>query len=113
MTNSFKTLAAAAIVAVAGSAAFAGPNYIIPGNQASSKTTANVELVRADAPATLEVYSVHGGERVALLGSTDVKAGANTDVKVSLSTAPRSNIEFVLVGSNGADLANTNVNNIQ
>ncbi|MDO6456035.1 hypothetical protein Q4494_03010 [Celeribacter halophilus] len=114
MTFSLKTLTAAAIVAVAGTAAVAGPNYIIPGNQSATKTVANVELVRAEAPATLEVYSVHGGERVALLGSTDVNAGANSDVKVSLDAgAAEANLEFVLVGSNGATLADKSINNYQ
>jgi len=49
MTNSIKTLVAAAVVAVAGSAAFAGPNYIIPGQAQSLTSTVNLDLVRADA----------------------------------------------------------------
>ncbi|ATG48976.1 hypothetical protein CEW89_16200 [Celeribacter ethanolicus] len=105
MTFSLKTLSAAAIVAVAGSAAFAGPNYIIPGDQSDLKTVASVDLVRADENATLQVYNFHGGERGALLGAADVNAGANTNVKVRLTAAPTSDVEFVLVGSNGAPLA--------
>ncbi|WP_460275579.1 hypothetical protein [Celeribacter sp. ULVN23_4] len=105
MTFSLKTLSAAALVAVAGSAAFAGPNYIMPGSQNDLKNVASVDLVRADENSTLQVYDFHGGERGALLGSTDVNAGANTDVKVRLSSHPASSVEFVLVGSNGAPLA--------
>lgn len=105
MTFSLKTLSAAAIVAVAGSAAFAGPNYIVPGSQSELKTVANVDLVRAEANSTLQVYDFNNGERGALLGSADVNAGANTDVKVKLSQKAGSDVEFVLVSSNGAPLA--------
>ncbi|SFJ36775.1 hypothetical protein [Celeribacter neptunius] len=105
MTFSVKTLAAAALVAVAGSAAVAGPNYIIAGNQSDLKSVATVDLVRADQNATLQVYDFHTGERGALLGSATVRAGANSDVKVQLSKRPTSDVEFVLVSSNGADLA--------
>jgi hypothetical protein len=105
MTFSLKTLSAAAVIAVAGSAAFAGPNYIIPGSQSGLQSVATVDLVRADENATLQVYDFHTGERGALLGSTKVHAGANTDVKVRLSQKPLSDVEFVLVGNNNAPLA--------
>ncbi|SFJ36806.1 hypothetical protein [Celeribacter neptunius] len=113
MTFSVKTLAAAALVAVAGSAAVAGPNYIITGVQKDIKSVTTVDLVRADQAGTLEVYNFHNGERGALLGSADVNAGANTDVKVRLSNAPLNKVEYVLVGNNGAELAATDVNNYQ
>lgn len=114
MTYSFKTLAAAAVVAVAGSAAVAGPNLIFPGSSNEVKSVATVDLVRADENATLEVYDFHGGERGALLGSTDVNAGANTNVKVQLSQNALNDVQYVLVGDNGSTLAVQKLtNNIQ
>lgn len=112
MTSSIKTIIAAALVATAGSAAFAGP-AIVTGVQKDIKSVATVDLVRADQAGTLEVYDFHRGERGALLGSADVNAGANTDVKVRLSAPANKNVEFVLVGNNGAELAATDVNNYQ
>jgi len=105
MTYSFKTLAAAAVVAVAGSAAFAGPNYIFPGASNEVKSVATVDLVRADENATLQVYDFHAGERGDLLGSTNVNAGANSNVKVRLSRSATSDVQYVLVGDNGSTLA--------
>lgn len=111
MTN-LKTLAAAAVVAVAGSAAFAGPNYIVPGQAQSLNTSATLDLVRADTDATVYIYDFHGGERGALLGSADVKAGANTDVTIKFKAAAIDDTIAVL--SDGVnELAISDVNNIQ
>lgn len=113
MTNSFKTLAAAAVVAVAGSAAFAGPNYIIPGQAQSLTSTVNLDLVRADTNSTVYIYDFHNGERGALLGSEAVHAGANTNVKVQLSRPAISDAIAVLSNDGVNTLAVRDVNNVQ
>lgn len=112
MTFSAKTLVAAAFVAVAGSAAVAGPNQIIVHSAQNLGTSATLDLVRADSDATVYIYDFHGGERGALLGSAPVNAGANADVHVSFKRAATGDAVAVL--SNGAsDLAVSDVNNIQ
>lgn len=113
MTNSFKTLVAAAVVAVAGSAAFAGPNYIIPGQAQALNSTVTLDLVRADTDSTVYIYDFHKGERGALLGSETVRAGANTDVKVRLSQ-PALDGALVVLSNDGVNaLAVRDVNHIR
>nr|WP_321511493.1 hypothetical protein [uncultured Celeribacter sp.] len=109
MTYSLKTLTAAAIVAVAGSAAFAGPNYIMPGEAQNLNSSVTLDLVRADANATVDVYDFHGGERGALLGSAPVKAGANTDVYVPLSRPASKDAVAVLMQA-GSEVATVDLN---
>ncbi|MCA0044500.1 hypothetical protein [Celeribacter litoreus] len=110
--TTLKTLAAAAVVAVAGSAAFAGPNYIVQSNPQNLTSVATLDLVRAETDATVSIYDFHGGERGELLGTTDVTAGANTNVKVRLK--PSNSEDIIAVLSNGAgELAVSDVNNFQ
>ena len=111
MTSSIKTLVAAALVATAGSAAFAGPSYIISGNAQSLNSAASLDLVRADSDATVYIYDFHGGQRGELLGSAPVKAGANSDVFINLKRP--ANGDAIAVLSNGSELAVSDVNNIQ
>lgn len=87
--NSVKTLAAAALLAVATSGtAFAANmdyNYIVPGEIQSLNSVVNLDLVRASDAGTVSIYDYSDGTQGALLGSAEVHPGANTDVKVQLS----------------------------
>lgn len=113
MNTSIKTIVAAAAVAVAGSAAFAGPSYIFSGPAQNLTSYADLELVRADTDATVYIYDFHNGERGALLGSEQVNAGANTNVKVQLNQAATSDVIAVLSADGVTDLAVSDVNNVQ
>nr|WP_319247856.1 hypothetical protein [uncultured Celeribacter sp.] len=109
MTMNFKALAAAALVAVAGSAAVAGPNYIMPGAAQSLGADAKLDLVRTDAPSTVSIYNFHNGERGELLGSTVVNAGANTDVYVPLNR-PGGQDALAVISQGGSDVASVKLN---
>ncbi|AJE45488.1 hypothetical protein [Celeribacter indicus] len=108
MTNAVKTLFAAAIVAVAGSAAFAGPNYIRAGEAQSLGKVVNLDIVRADTASTVNIYDFHAGQRGELLGSAHVTAGANSDVKVHL-TRPAFRDTLAVLSNGSSEVAITEV----
>lgn len=104
-TSTAKTLISAALIAGAASAATAGgANAIFQGDAQNIDTLLNLDLVRSSANGTVEIYDFHKGERGALLGSTDVHAGANTDVKVRISPTAANEVLAVL-SVNGAEVA--------
>lgn len=94
MKTSFTALAAAAFVAVAGSAAVASP--VILQGDASDTSYVELGLVRADAATTVEIYDYHAGEKGELLGSAPIHAGANQNVKVRLGETPSNDVIAVL-----------------
>ena len=108
MTFSLKPLAAAALVAVAGSAAVADSGYILQGEAQKLKTSVTLDLVNTDTDATVEVYDFHGGERGALLGTAPVKAGATTDVFVRF-TRPASKSAVAVLNQGGQEVATTDL----
>ena len=82
----FKT-ATLALAALAASATIASAdiNYINSFAQEQNKDTQiELGLVRAQADGVVEVFSFHKGEVGQLLGSTDVHAGANSQVNVNI-----------------------------
>ena len=105
MTTTVKTLAAASVLAVATTtASFAGSagyNYIIPGEQMELKTELSLNMVRASENGTVSVYDFTHGEKGALLGSTEVHAGANQDVKIMLNANAAQDAIIVLTTEDG------------
>ena len=85
-------LAAAASVALASTAAadFSFNEMDISGS------TAELGQISVAGNASVNVYDFHGGEQGALLGSTDLAAGANYDVRVKLGQRPVNDVIAVL-----------------
>ncbi|MCA0043671.1 hypothetical protein [Celeribacter litoreus] len=98
-----KSAFAAALLASAGSAAFAGTNYILPGHAQDTRSEITLDLVRADSDGVVRIYQEHVGAMGALLGSEDVHAGANQDVRIRLTRPGLGDVMAVLVtdGSTG------------
>ena len=91
----FKTVSLA-LAAVAASATIASADSYISNFVEEQSRDSQVELgtVRAAADGVVEIYTYHGGELGALLGSEAVMAGANADVNVDI---PRSNLDAIAV----------------
>lgn len=94
--HSMKTIAAATLLAVAGSAAFAGTNYIKVGEAQNTNSGVTLELVRAEANGMIYAYDIKTGTDGKVLGSAPVKAGTNTHVRVNFDTPAMSDVLTVL-----------------
>ncbi|WP_198403483.1 hypothetical protein [Celeribacter ethanolicus] len=95
-THSMKTIVAASLIAVAGSAAFAGSNYIKPGEAQNTNSGVTLELVRAETDGVIYAYDNKSGTDGKVLGSAPVKAGVNTDVRVNFTTPALNDVLTVL-----------------
>ena len=92
----FKT-ATLALAAIAASATIASASINDLSNFSMEQDRGNqveLGLVRATSDGVVEVYTFHKGEVGALLGSTDVHAGANTDVDVQI---PRTGVDAIAI----------------
>lgn len=92
---SIKTAILAATIAVTGSLASAGSNFQLDYNIDASS---NVELglIRSEANGVVEVYNFQGGVAGELLGTQNVHAGANRDVRINIGSKPRFDVLAVL-----------------
>jgi hypothetical protein len=94
---SVKTLAIAAAIAATSTAAFAsGSDHIFLGEGQKVTTQVELDLVRASSAGTVDIYSFHKGVQGELLGSAAVRAGANTDLNISLDKAATTDVIAVL-----------------
>lgn len=113
--NSVKTLTAAALVAFATSgAAFADNmdyNYIVPGEIQSLNSVINLDLVRASEAGTVSIYDYSQGTQGDLLGTADVHAGANPNVKVEV-TPNVAQKALVVLSEQGAPVATSTLHNL-
>nr|WP_321510060.1 hypothetical protein [uncultured Celeribacter sp.] len=99
MFNKFaQTLAVTAALAVSSTAAFAGSSYIMPGQAQNLRASVKLDLVRAEQNGTVSVFNKAG----TLLGQTNVKAGASTDVLVPFSHANDQSV-LVVYTADGSD----------
>ena len=98
MTKYLPFAAVAALVAATG-AAMASGLPLEPVQRAD--THLELGTVTSDGPGTVEVYSYRLGQQGALLGSTPVKAGANTNVDVNLTAHPLEPVLVVLTDDTG------------
>ena len=92
----FKTVSLA-IAAIAASATIASANINDTSNfvmEQDHENQVELGLVRANGDGVVEVYTFHKGEIGALLGSTDVHAGANLDVDVNIL---RSDVDAIAI----------------
>lgn len=86
------TVAATASFASAASA----QSYFGIGTTINNSAIAELGLVRAQSDGVVAIYDNAAGAQGALLGSKAVRAGANSDVRVSLGSAPARGVIAVL-----------------
>lgn len=89
-----KTLALAAAASVA-LASTASANFSF-NEMDISGSTAELGQVTANGAGVVEIFEFHGGEKGDLLGSTNLAAGANYDVRVKLGQRPINDVIAVL-----------------
>lgn len=98
-----KTIALAAAT-VAATASIASAYNAFPFGETFDQTdTLELDFVRAESAGVVEIYDYHTGVRGALLGTEDVRAGVNTDVKIDLGHGANTDILAVLK-VNGQDV---------
>ncbi len=91
-----KSLTLAAGVVLATTTFAVAENAFPIGESFESTDLLELDVVRAEADGVLEVYDYHRGVRGPLLGSEEVRAGANTNVKVNFSNMVNRDILLVL-----------------
>jgi hypothetical protein len=91
-------ITAFALAALAASATVASASNSYVALQAEQERDFRIELdlVRAATDAQVEIYALDSGE---LLGTTDVRAGANTNVYVPLDMRPNSDVRAVITAN--------------
>ena len=102
-----KTLNALSLAAVASLSIAAGANagQIYTSDVDFANGTISFDAIVADASSQLAVYSFDGGEKVALLGTVDLRQGLNSDVSVDYWDLNLEDV-YVELNTNGA-LADT------
>ncbi len=86
------------------SAAATSSYFGYQGDQAADSVV-NIDLVVSEANGTVEIYDYRLGVQGALLASDDVRAGANTDLKLGTNLAPIGDVIAVLKSDSGEVLA--------
>ena len=91
-------LNALATVAALGTAtlASASTNYFSYGETLPSSSTIDLGTLSAADSGMVEIYEYRGGEVGQLLGSTDINAGANQDVRIQLKQRPLSDVIAIM-----------------
>ena len=101
---SIKSIAlAAAAVAALGSTASA-ESYFELGENLDAGTILELGLVRSDADGIVEIYTSDAGDLGTLIGTKAVHAGANSDVRVNVGSAPQKDV-IALLKVNGQVVA--------
>ena len=92
----FKTLALAAATVAATASAASANNAFSFGETFEQTDTFELGTVTATGDGVVEIYDYHTGVRGALLGSEEIRAGANTNVKVDLGLGANKDVLAVL-----------------
>ncbi len=91
-----KTFAIAAAASLALASAASADNAFSFNEGAVSGSTVELGQVRAAGNGVVSLYDFHGGVQGALLGTEEVAAGANYDVRVNLGQRPINDVVAVL-----------------
>ncbi|EAR52395.1 hypothetical protein OG2516_07957 [Oceanicola granulosus HTCC2516] len=104
-----KNVLLATLLATLGTASVASADSYFSITEAQGDS-AIIELgsVVSDADGSVDVYTLEGGELGTLIGSRSVHAGANTNVRVPVNSAPVGDVVAVLT-ANGEVLAETRI----
>lgn len=89
------TLIAAAAVALTAGAASADNSFAF-GDRLDNSSTLEIGTVRAASAGVVEIYDGRYGDLGALLGTEEVRAGANFDVRVNVGDQPDADVIAVL-----------------
>ena len=91
-----KTIALAAAAAAMTASAAAADSYFSFGEKLDNSSTLELGTVRAADNGVGEIYSLLGGGQGRLLGTEEVMAGANNDVRVHVGSGPNFDVLAVL-----------------
>ena len=108
MTLKTFALATAATALIATTAAADGFGY----NKGIESQSVELGQVTASANGVVSLYDFHGGEQGALLGTEDVTAGANYDVRVTLDR-PAVNDVLAVLTVDGQVVATQELDNVR
>lgn len=93
---SIKTLALAAATVAATASVANADTYFSFGESLDRSSTLELGLIRAESNGVLEIYDERAGGLGQLLGTEELRAGANSDVRINLGTAPLSDVIAVI-----------------
>jgi len=91
----FKTIALAAVATTAFASVAAADAFTFNESEIRS-TTVELGQVNSSGDGVISLYAYHGDEQGALLGTEDVTAGANFDVRVTLDRPAYTDVLAVL-----------------
>ena len=95
MSIKFTAIAAAA-TAVLGTASVADTSFFAYQDTLDNSPILELGTVTSEGNGVVEIYNFHGGQIGALLGSEEVRAGANANVRVPVGSAPNLDVIAVL-----------------
>jgi len=93
---SIKMIALAAATVAATATAASADNYFAFGDRLENSSTLELGTIRAAADGVVEIYDGRFGDLGALLGTEEVMAGANSDVRVNVGHGPDADVIAVL-----------------
>ncbi|SHH05047.1 hypothetical protein SAMN05444003_1836 [Cognatiyoonia sediminum] len=93
---SIKMIALAAATVAATTTAASADNYFAFGDRLENSSTLELGTIRAAADGVVEIYDGRFGDLGALLGTEEVMAGANSDVRVNVGHGPDADVIAVL-----------------
>ena len=93
---SIKTIALAVATVAATATAASADNYFGFEDRLDNSSTLELSTVRAAADGVVEIYDGRFGDLGALLGTEEVMAGANSDVRVNVGHGPDADVIAVL-----------------
>lgn len=86
-----KAFAFALAISTAGTTALADAHFTFS-DYLTPSSILEFGVIQTDEAAVLEVYDFIGGQKGDLLGTVDLHAGANPDVRVNVGVAPRQDV---------------------
>jgi len=96
MTMTLKTIALAAAASLALTSTASADNAFSFSEGDMAGSTIELGQVRSEGRGVISLYDFHRGTQGALLGTQDVAAGANFDVRVKLNRTPTNDVVAVL-----------------
>ena len=94
---SIKMIALAAATVAAAASAASADSYFGFEDRLENSSTLELGTVRAAADGVVEIYDGRFGDLGALLGTEEVMAGANSDVRVNVGHGPDADVIAVLI----------------
>ncbi|WP_342076627.1 hypothetical protein [Yoonia sp. SS1-5] len=91
-----KTLILAAAAASITASASVADTYFQKGRTLDAGSTLDLGLITAEGNGVVAIYDYHRGERGALLGTEQLSAGANTDVRVNTGLPTKRDVIAVI-----------------